>query len=217
MRKRILLLLALVLAGLVVAVFIARPAPIPAQSIRTAVVRTPALLERAWALPAAAALRRKLVSQSNGSLCGPSSLANVFRTLGESATDEASVLSGTGKCGMGICFLGLTLDELADVARAHTRHKVEVLRDLSPAAFREQLRHSNDPRRRYIANFTRKAIFGGGGGHHSPIGGYLEDEDLVFVLDVNRDFGPWLVPRAKLFAAIDTLDGSKKRGLLRIE
>jgi len=34
-------------------------------------------------------------------------------------------------------------------------------------------------------NFNRAQIFGAGVGHHSPIGGYLEAEDLVFVLDVN--------------------------------
>jgi hypothetical protein len=51
----------------------------------------------------------------------------------------------------------------------------------------------------------------------SPIGGYLKDEDLVFVLDVNGDYGPWLVERTRLFSAMDTLDGNRKRGLLRIE
>jgi hypothetical protein len=47
------------------------------------------------------------------------------------------------------------------------------------------LRLSNDPRRRYIVNFSRKPIFGAGVGHHSPIGGYLKAEDLVFVLELS--------------------------------
>jgi len=34
---------------------------------------------------------------------------------------------------------------------------------------------------------------------------------------VNRDFGPWLIERSRLFAAIDTLDGEQKRGLLLLE
>jgi len=42
-------------------------------------------------------------------------------------------------------------------------------------------------------------------------GGYLEPEDLVFVLDVNPDYQPWLVERTRLFAAVNTLDGNKKR------
>ena len=56
-----------------------------------------------------------------------------------------------------------------------------------------------------------------GAGHHSPIGGYLENEDLVFVLDVNRDYRPWLVERTRLFDAMNTWDGDKKRGMLLIE
>ena len=141
----------------------------------------------------------------------------MFRSLGEPADTEPEVLAGTGKCWTGFCIMGLTLDELADVARAHTRRKVTVLRDLTAEEFREHLRRSNDPGRRYIINFTRQKIFGAGGGHHSPIGGYLEDEDLVLVLDVNREFQPWLVERERLFAAMDTLDGGSKRGMLVIE
>lgn len=78
---------------------------------------------------------------------------------------------------------------------------------VTPEQLRAELRRSNDPKLRYLVNFTRKVIFGGAGGHHSPIGGYVEPEDLVFVLDVNRDFGPWLIARDKLYAAMDTLDG----------
>jgi hypothetical protein len=38
----------------------------------------------------------------------------------------------------------------------------------------------------------------------------------VIVLDVNAKFGPWLVERERLFAAMDTLDGERKRGLLLV-
>ena len=196
--------------------FVVRPSTVTPAEIQSAVVRTPALLERAWALPAAAAFARKLDYQTSSTYCGPSSLANVFRSLGEPATSEASVVAGTGKCRAGMCLVGLTLDELAEVARARTSRTVTVERDLTPEAFQEALRKSNDPAHRYVINFLRKPIFGAGGGHHSPIGGYLEDEDLVFVLDVNRDYGPWLVDRARLFAAMNTIDGNHKRGLLHI-
>jgi len=192
-------------------------AKVKPETIQSSVTRTPQLLDRAWALPAAAAFGRELRSQTNASFCGPASLANVFRSLGEPATTEATVLEGTGKCLAGMCLMGLTLDDLAEVARAKTSRPVTVLRGLTPEAFREHLLKSNDPSRRYVVNFTRKNIFGGGGGHHSPIGGYLEAEDMVFVLDVNSDYGPWLVKRQRLFDAIDTLDGEQKRGLLQIE
>ncbi|WP_244492627.1 phytochelatin synthase family protein [Aureimonas sp. AU22] len=75
----------------------------------------------------------------------------------------------------------------------------------------------NDPRRRYVVNVGREPIFGAGCGPISPVVGYLEAQDLVFVLDVNAKFGPWLIETRRLFEAMDTLDGGKKRGLLRIE
>jgi hypothetical protein len=94
-----------------------------------------------------------------------------------------------------------------------------VLRDLDRDSFREHLRHTNDPSRRYVVNFTRGPLFGTGGGHHSPIGGYLADRDLVLVLDVNKAYGPWLVKADRLYEAMDTLDNTsqRKRGLLMIE
>ena len=45
----------------------------------------------------------------------------------------------------------------------------------------------------------------------------IVSEEKTVVLDVNRDYQPWLIERARLFAAMDTWDGKKKRGLLLIE
>jgi hypothetical protein len=217
MRRR-LFMGAGVIAALVVAVaLLFAPARVSQEAIQTSVTRDAPLIERAWQLPAASTYAREVVWQSNPSRCGPASLANVFRSLGDPASTEGAVLAGTGRCWTGFCFLGLTLDELADVARAHAGRKVTVLRDLTPEEFREHLRRSNDPAQRYVVNFSRAAIFGEGVGHHSPIGGYLEAEDLVFVLDVSSRFQPWLVERQRLFSAMDTRDGEKKRGLLLIQ
>jgi hypothetical protein len=190
---------------------------VPSQAIASSVTRTPELMERAWHLPVAATFHSYVSWQSNGTRCGPAAVATAYRSLGEAASTEGKVLAGTGRCWTGVCILGLTLDELADVARANTSRKVTVLRDLSEAQFLEHLRRSNEPSRRYIVNFDRAQIFGAGVGHHSPIGGYLEAEDLVFVLDVNSDYQPWLVERKRLSAAVSTFDGDKKRGLLLIE
>jgi len=145
-------------------------------------------------------------------------LANILRSFGgEPADTEKKVLAHTTKCWSGICFFGLSLDELADATRTATKRSVTVLRDLTPEAFRDELGHVNDPSRRYVINFSRAPIFGSGVGHHSPIGGYLEAKDLVLVLDVNEKFKPWLVERSRLYDAMNTVDGDKKRGLLRIE
>jgi hypothetical protein len=177
-----------------------------------------ALLERAWALPAAESARRSFSYQSNASTCGPSSLANVFRSFGEQV-DEGAALKGTGKCWSGFCFGGLTLDELAQVAQTRGSRRITVLRDLTYDEFLAHLRRSNDRARRYIVNFHRGLLFAKGTGHHSPIGGYLEHDQLVFVLDVNEEYRPWLVDPRRLFAAMDSVDSSsgKKRGLLLVE
>ena len=180
-------------------------------------LRAPETLERAWQLPVATTFERHVTWQCNPSLCGPASVANTLRSLGERATTETDVLAGTSRCWTGYCILGLTLDQLAEVAQAHTGRKVTVLRDLTADEFRQHMRRANDPGRRYIINFSRGQIFGTGAGHHSPIAGYLEAEDMVFVLDVNENFRPWLVERSRLFAAMDTFDGDRKRGLLLIE
>jgi hypothetical protein len=187
------------------------------QAISSSVNREPHLIARAWQLPVATSFKRHIMFQSNASLCGPASVANANRSVGARAASEAEVLSGTGRCWSGYCILGLTLDELADVARSSSGRKVTVLRDLTAAEFRAHMTQANDPRRRYIVNFSRDRIFGAGVGHHSPIGGYLEDENLVLVLDVNREFGAWLVAPSRLFAAVDTFDGKRKRGLLLME
>jgi hypothetical protein len=183
------------------------------------VYQDPLLLKKAWQLPVAAAYQTAIEFQRNGSVCGPTSLANVLHSFNKAGTQE-SVLQGTNfTTVLGYLPEGITLDQLADVARQKLQRKVTVLRDLDLSAFREQLTHVNDPTRRYIINFSRGPLFGTGGGHHSPIAGYLRDDDLVLVLDVNQKYGPWLVKPQRLFEAMDTIDttSKKKRGLLLIE
>lgn len=220
MQRRTLLGLALaplLLVGGAAYLFYPRLPSVPDEVLARSVERSPALLAKASELPAARALLENLDYQDNGSTCGPASLANLFRSLGSDVDTESEVLEGSGRCSFGVCFGGLTLDELAEVARRKTNRKVTVLRDLSLDDFRRELREANSPDRRVLVNFHRKPIFGQGGGHHSPIGGYLEEEKLVLVLDVNENYRPWLLADEKLFAAMDTFDGDRKRGLLRIE
>jgi Phytochelatin synthase len=180
--------------------------------------QNPALLEQAWALPVAARYA-EIDYQRNPSVCGPTSLANVLHSLGQPG-DQEKVLQGTGLTTVfGILPQGVTLDQLADIAKLNLHRKVSVLRDLDLEDFREQMKRVNDPARRYVINFSRGPLFGTGGGHHSPIAGYLVDRDLVLVLDVNRKYGPWLVKSERLFEAMNTVDSGtgKKRGLLLIE
>lgn len=160
MKRKILVGAAVAVLGLLAAAFALLPPKVSPEAIQSSVIRAEDVLERAWSLPVAATFGRTVAWQSNGSLCGPASVANVLRSLGEPADTEVEVLAGTGKCRLGFCFMGLGLDELADVARAHTQRKVTVLRGLTAEEFHEHLRRANDPGRRYIVNFTREKIFG---------------------------------------------------------
>jgi len=178
----------------------------------------PALLARAWALPVAAAYRYDgFEYQANPSFCGPTSAANVAQSLGAEVT-QTTVLRGTSiKPFLGFV-PGITLDQEAEILRVATGRRVEILRDLDLATFRTHLAQANDPSVRYVVNFNRAALWGEGHGHISPILGYLPEEDLVFVGDVNARFQPFLVPSERLLEAMNTTDTStgRSRGLLRI-
>src|SRR5262245_28077131 len=63
------------------------------EAIASSVIHADDAVERAWKLPAAASFRHEVSWQPNASLCGPSSLANVFRSFDDEATDERSVLA----------------------------------------------------------------------------------------------------------------------------
>ena len=221
MKKWIFATVLLLLAALGAALFLRSDEPLPPgfNSIRAEpAFQDPAMLARAWALPVAREFQRPLISQRNPSSCGPTSVSNVIKSTGGVSTADDVAAHGSG-CLAGICFWGLTLTQLADAARETAPGwTVTELRPASLEAFREELRQANDPSQRLIINFTRAPLFAAGGGHHSPIGGYLEPEDLVFVLDVNERFGPWLVSSERLFEAMNTVDSSSgtKRGLLRM-
>jgi hypothetical protein len=128
----------------------------------------PALLEKAWALPVAALYHSNIDFQRNASVCGPTSIVNVQRSLHQPG-DQATILEGTGiSTVMGYLPGGVTLDQLAEIASQKVGRKVTVLRDLDLARFREHLRLANDTSRRYVVNFTRGPLFGTGVGTTRP-------------------------------------------------
>lgn len=160
-----------------------------------------------------AKLYSPLLSQNFTSICGPTSVANVLRSLG--VRTGRNPLRGFGVRAMSLHQL---VNESAEVLP--TPWRVTSVRPSSVDELRAELRASNDEDRRLVTNFARAALFGGGSGHHSPIGGYLEHEDLAFVLDVNASYGPWLVSTERLFEAMSTVadwSSGKTRGLARFE
>lgn len=214
-------MLGLVGAGVFVRSSLAYEVPPGFTSIEAiSTYQQPEALERAWALPVAAKYPRPPVWQANVSACGPTAIANVLRSTGMVNATATSVAEFGPGCFKGFCFGGLTLAQLALAAKgAAPGFSVTPLDTLTLDQFRDELRHANELDRRLIINFHRGPLFGTGGGHHSPIAGYLEAEDLAFVLDVNEHYQPWLVPAPRLYEAMHTVDPSSGalRGLLRIE
>lgn len=187
---------------------------------RASVYQDRALLAEAWALPVAAAYADGGYEyQANPSICGPTSIANLLQSAGGSETQD-DVLGDAKLFNIfGLLPGGITLDQAATILERETGRRVTVLRDLDLATLRTHLAASNDPTKRYIANFHRGPLFGRGHGHFSPVLGYLADEDIVFVGDVNDDFKPWLAKSERLLEAMNTTDSAtdKSRGLLLVE
>jgi hypothetical protein len=211
----------LLLTGIIVWRVISPPETIPVDSVADApYYQNPVLLERAWAQPVAAAYKPAFEYQINAAFCGPAAIVNVFRSLGVGEYTQENVFDNAEVSYWKARILGLTLDEMAELVKAHNSDhwEVTVWRDLTLDEFRAHLRSTNDPAHRYLINFNRGPLFGVVIGHHSPLGGYLEDQDLVFVLDVLEDYQPFLVPAARLYEAMDTVDSEtgQKRGLIRV-
>lgn len=179
--------------------------------------RNAALMKNAWQLPVGRAYARSpLEYQANPSFCGPTSIANLLRSIGMPAT-QRSVIEGTRyDPWFGILIGGLTIDQLGDLLAYRLGRHVVMVRKTALPEFRQLMRLANDPRRRMLVNFHRGPMFGRGHGHFSPVLAYLPAKDLVLVGDVNADFKPYLTPTARLWAAVDTIDDTtdKKRGLL---
>ncbi len=186
---------------------------LPLGSIRSSdAFQRPALLEKAWALPVAR-LYAPLLSQNFTSICGPTSVANVLRSM-----QVPTARNPFRRFGVRAMSLDQLTHESSEVVPPPW--SVGSVRPSSVEALRAELRASNATDRRYVINFSRAPLFGGGGGHHSPLGGFLEDEDLAFVLDVNASFGPWLVSAERLFEAMNTTadwSTGRTRGLARFE
>lgn len=98
-RRRVLIVLALLLGVLgyfpLRATLFAPRFDVPSIAATPHYQEAP-LLARAWALPVAATFDRRVVSQTNGSVCGPASVANILRSLGVVDSSQAKVIDGSG-------------------------------------------------------------------------------------------------------------------------
>ncbi len=185
----------------------------------------PELLARAWQLPVASTYKDNFIYQENGAFCGPASAANTLNSLGVHGLSQSNIIENSSIYYIKARILGLTLDEMMSLFEdnlkktGHSEWMVAEYRDLTIEEFRNHMRQANLPDFRYVINFSRYPLFGVDIGHHSPIGGYIEGSDSVFVLDVLEDYKPFIVSVKKLFNAMNTIDSEtgEKRGLIQLQ
>jgi hypothetical protein len=178
------------------------------------------LLDKAWNLPIAKLYQKHFEYQKTLTSCGPTTIENALFSFGIPDYTQDNLFSDeTLSFSLKVKTQGMTLDELGEVVKKKSNKKVNIVRDISLPEFKEIMRKANDPSKRVLINFHRKPLFGKGGGHHSPIGGYLEADNLVFVLDVNKTYKPFLVTPERLFESINGVDSenNKKRGLVIVD
>jgi len=158
-------------------------------------------------------------TQEHWSSCGPASLRNVLASLDRPVAHERDLFRGDTAHWLRMLVMGMTLDEVAELAEAVGIGQVQVRRDLSEQAFRDIVQSINTPGRRLIINFDRAPIHGVSLGHFSPIAEYDPASDRVLLLDVTPGFGLQLVPTGLLYAAMRTPDpvSGRARGLLQID
>jgi sterol desaturase/sphingolipid hydroxylase (fatty acid hydroxylase superfamily) len=183
------------------------------------------LLDEALHLPNAQAYRAHWLAQANP-LMGPTSLANAMRSWGDQMggvdVTEPMLLDGTGKCApLGKCFGGLSLDDVAELARTKmAQTNVTVVRNVDLATFRATVARANDPSVRVLANFHVGTLEGSDQpGHHSPVAGYLAEHDMVLIIDTNAARGSFLVTTEQLWKACNAVDSStgQSRGLVILQ
>jgi hypothetical protein len=210
------LLLGLAVGGLWYGQTLTQPHP---ERFASGVQTSGAAWEAAQRQPGVRAYLVGFRTQEHGASCGPASLRNVLASLGRPVARERDLFGDDTAAWLRMRLTGMTLDEMAALAKEADIGHVEIWRDFSEAKFRDLLQGLDAPGRRLIANFDREPLHGVSLGHFSPIAGYDPASDRVVLLDVTPGFGIQLIPVEGLYAAIDTTDpmSGRSRGLIAID
>lgn len=111
---------------------------------------------------------------------------------------------------------GLSLTELARILECHgIKTTVHYASDLNLNLFRALLRKTIINQHYIIVNFFRTGLGQEDGGHHSPIAAYDAHTDRFLILDVARyKYPAYWVKTQRLWNAVNTVDGSRSRGVI---
>ena len=159
-------------------------------------------------------LDRFLAPQIRRGFCGPATMAAVINAALEppvkvTQTSLFTPSASAIKSELAVSLSGLTLDELAQMLRAHGLVARVVHADRSDvASFRRAAQAAlSEPRTYVVVNYDRRVLGQDGAGHISPLGAFNPQGDRVLVLDVASYRYPYTwVPVDRLWRAMDTVD-----------
>lgn len=160
-----------------------------------------------------------LLPQIRRAFCGPATSAAVINAALRPQTEVTQTslfksAAGAIKSELAVSFSGLTLEELAEILRAHGLHVRIVHADRSDiASFRNAAQSAlSEPLAFLVVNYDRKVLGQSGAGHISPIGAFSQETDRVLVLDVATYKYPYTwVPVSRLWNAMNTVDSDSGR------
>jgi glutathione-S-conjugate glycine hydrolase len=166
------------------------------------------------------------VSQSRRAFCGVATGAVVINAALRPQTPVTqetlfTPAASAVRSELAVSFNGLTLDQLADIIRAHGLY-VQVVHaaQSSLESFRDTARATlAEPQTFLIVNYDRAMVEQEGPGHISPVGAYSAETDRILVLDVAAYKYPYTwVPTSKLWSAMNTIDpdSGRTRGYLLV-
>lgn len=167
-----------------------------------------------------------LLPQSRRAFCGPATGAAVINAAFSPSTKvtQSSLFTPAAsavKSELAVSLSGLTLEELAQVLRAH-RLRVRTVHagQSDVGSFRAAAQAAlSEPLTFMVVNYDRRTLRQSGAGHISPIGAFSPETDRVLILDVATYKYPYTwVSISSLWSAMNTVDADsgQTRGYLLV-
>lgn len=167
-----------------------------------------------------------LLPQRRRAFCGPATSAAVINAARHPSNQVTQfslfdTAAPNTKSELAVSLSGLTLEELAQLLRAHGLVVRTVHAEHSDvAAFRAAAQAAlSEPLTFVVVNYDRRALNQSGAGHISPVGAYSTATDRLLVMDVATYKYPYTwVPVHQLWAAMNTVDrdSGRTRGYLLV-
>lgn len=167
-----------------------------------------------------------LTPQIRRGFCGPATMAAVINaalqpSVKVTQTSLFTPAASAIKSELSVSLSGLTLDELAQMLRAHGLVARVVHSDQSNvASFRTAVQATlSEPHTYMVVNYDRRVLGQTGAGHISPVGAFEPHADRVLVLDVAAYRYPYTwIPVNRLWSAMSTVDtdSGRARGYLLV-